>query len=65
MTIPDDWTPTAANINALPKPLREYIHRLETFTGSAGIIQENYALRLKVEQLEELIREIQESGYDV
>jgi hypothetical protein len=26
MLIKDDWTPTPANINALPEPVRVYIH---------------------------------------
>lgn len=64
MTIPDDWTPSAENINALPKPLREYIHQLETFTGSAGLIQENAALRVRVEQLEALVAELQRGTND-
>jgi len=64
MTIPDDWTPTAANINALPKPLREYIMRLESQTGTPGLIQENYALRMKVAALEALVAELQRENHD-
>jgi hypothetical protein len=30
LKIPPDWQPTAENINALPAPLRHYIHDLET-----------------------------------
>jgi hypothetical protein len=28
LRIKDDWIPTPANINALPKPLRAHIHAL-------------------------------------
>src|SRR5436190_286651 len=38
--IPDDWQPTPENVNALPMPLREYIHRLETDCDPAGTIRE-------------------------
>jgi len=26
----EGWSPTASNVNALPEPLRGYIHQLET-----------------------------------
>jgi hypothetical protein len=35
--IPNDWTPSAANINALPEPLRRYIHELKTVCDPAGM----------------------------
>jgi hypothetical protein len=34
--IPEDWTPTSANVNALPGPLRLYICHLETICDPAG-----------------------------
>jgi hypothetical protein len=46
--IPDDWLPTVDNINALPEPLRRYIHDLETMADPAGIVLENYELRKMV-----------------
>jgi hypothetical protein len=56
--IPKDWTPTAENINALPVPLRLYIHDLQTSCDPAGTIRENvllkdenYAMRLKLAEL--------------
>jgi hypothetical protein len=59
--IPDDWTPTPANINALPKPLRRYIHELETVTDPAGDVRklfrlkaENKMLRQECERLAKL-----------
>ena len=39
------WEPTAANINALPEPLRRYIHDLETNADPAGMVAENILLR--------------------
>ncbi len=36
--IPESWKPTSANINALPDPLRRYIHDLETRCDPAGDI---------------------------
>ena len=40
LAIDDDWTPTPENINALPDPLRRYIHQLETVCDPAGDQQE-------------------------
>lgn len=31
LRITPDWVPSAKNINALPRPLRDYIHRLHAF----------------------------------
>lgn len=44
-TIPADWQPTATNINALPEPLRKYIHALETDCDPAGTIRSEVLLR--------------------
>ena len=30
MNIPKDWLPTPKNINALPQPLKSYVHDLQT-----------------------------------
>ena len=43
-----DWLPTSDSINALPKPLREYIHDLESFSGT-DLVQENHELRQNFE----------------
>lgn len=43
--IQPDWTPTAENINALPDPLRLYIHELETVCDPAGDVRELYRLK--------------------
>lgn len=41
----DDWLPTPENINALPTPLREYIHNLATNFDPAGIVRENILIK--------------------
>ena len=60
MAIPDNWLPTAANINALPEPLRRYIHDLHTNAYPAGIISENLLVRDQNRQLIEKIRRMKE-----
>lgn len=45
LDIPDSWTPTVENINALPEPLRRYIHDLQTALDPAGLMRENFTLR--------------------
>lgn len=54
MNIDPDWKPTAENINALPEPLRRYIHFLQTDCDPQGTIRENYLLR---ERNAELMKE--------
>lgn len=54
--IPDDWAPSAATVNALPEPLRRYIMRLETHADPQMTLQENWALREMVAQLEAMLR---------
>lgn len=39
------WTPTPESINALPQPVREYIHALEANCDPAGMVRENAMLR--------------------
>lgn len=60
--IDDDWTPTAAAINALPDPLRRYIHDLETMADPAGLVQENYELRLQVRAVEAMVERLRDEG---
>jgi len=50
-TISDDWKPTASAINALPAPLRKYIHDVEAMCDPAGMVQQIAALRDQVDQL--------------
>jgi len=48
--ITDKWIPTPKNINELPKPLRNYIHDLETSDRrTADLVQENAALKFLLE----------------
>jgi len=51
----DNWLPTAANINALPKPLRNYIYGLETNADPAGMVAENALLKDQTRQLDAMI----------
>ncbi len=44
LDIPNSWTPTAENISALPKPLRRYIHDLQTDVDPAATMRENFRL---------------------
>ncbi|MDB5448583.1 MAG: hypothetical protein JWQ97_3900 [Phenylobacterium sp.] len=55
VTISDDWIPTAENINALPMPLRVYIHKLATHCDPSMTLQENYELRQQVRALEAMV----------
>jgi hypothetical protein len=61
VTISREWTPDALTINALPAPLRNYIHLLQTDCDPAGTIRENVlikdenqALRLRIAELTKL-----------
>lgn len=55
LDIPDDWLPTPANINALPDPIRRYIHHLETRADPAGDTLRIYELETMVRGLEAMI----------
>jgi len=39
------WLPTPENINALPEPVRKFIHDLETNTDPAHIVRENILIK--------------------
>ena len=47
LNISPNWTPTPANINALPDPLRRYIHDLKTICDPAGDVAEMFRLRVE------------------
>lgn len=51
LAIPPDWTPTAENVNALPDPLRLYIHELETVCDPAGDVRKLHLLKKENEIL--------------
>jgi hypothetical protein len=62
MNVSPDWTPTPANVNALPDPVRRYVHDLETQCDPAGEIartrlleDENAMLRAKLMAMSERI----------
>lgn len=57
--IPKNWTPTSANINALPDPLRRYIHDLESGGGSSADVQTIAMLSVQVEELKKLLADEQ------
>src|SRR3954462_12837977 len=46
------WLPAAEHINALPQPVRSYIHDLETNVDPAGMVAENVILRDTVAAME-------------
>jgi hypothetical protein len=50
--VPNDWQPTAENINALPLPLRRYIMHLETHADPAFTLQELWCRTDQVAELE-------------
>lgn len=52
---PSGWLPTPANINALPEPVRKYIHDVETRCDPAGYVAELALLRDQNENLQALL----------
>lgn len=53
--VADDWTPTSANINALPDRVRAYIHDLVANADPSGMVAENTLLRDQTKQLDAMI----------
>jgi hypothetical protein len=51
LNISPTWTPTADNINALPYPLRRYIHDLKTICDPAGDVAMMFMLRTENKML--------------
>lgn len=51
----ENWSPTAAAINALPAGLRAYIHDLVAQSDPAGMVAENTLLRDQTRQLDAMI----------
>ena len=45
LKIPDNRMPTEENLNALPAPLRRYVHYIHTNVDPAGTMRENLRLR--------------------
>lgn len=52
------WQPTAANINALPAPVRNYIHELVANCDPAGMVAQNIFLRDQCEGLQIMYRNV-------
>lgn len=57
--IAQDWLPTPESINALPEPLRRYIHDLETRCDRAGEVAERINLREQVNGLSAMKEEVE------
>ena len=53
----EDWTPTAANINALPEPVRKYVHHLASVCDPAGDLRELAIARDTIRSLSALVDE--------
>lgn len=51
------WVPDSEHINALPQPVRSYVHDLATNADPAGMVAENALLRDTVAALEARLRE--------
>jgi hypothetical protein len=45
------WQPTPENINALPEPVRRYVHQIETLSDPADLVRENALLKQQVAAL--------------
>lgn len=50
-----EWSPTVNNINALPEPIRSYIHQLQTNCDPSGDTQERVIARDTCRSLELLL----------
>ena len=55
---PGRWKPTSKNINALPKPVRNYIYELETNSDPASLVRENILLKDNIQALERKLYEM-------
>lgn len=53
--VPPDWLPTAENVNALPEPIRRFVHELSTNADPAGTVRE-------LAMLKDLARELAASN---
>lgn len=56
--IPEGWAPAAENINALPLPLRHFIHALQTVCDPAGTSRENVLVKEENYALHKMIAEL-------
>ena len=58
--IPDNWLPTGENLNALPEPLRKYIHDLHTASDNATLVRQEALTRAEYNILRKMIAEAPE-----
>jgi hypothetical protein len=49
------WVPTPDNVNALPEPLRKYIHELIANCDPGDLVRENILLQQQVDELTVLV----------
>ena len=61
VAVPDGWEPTVENINALPDPLRAYVHALETNADPSGMVRDNTILREQLAGLQIMFRKSQDA----
>ena len=59
--IPDNWLPTGENLNALPEPLRKYIHDLHTASDNATLVRQEALTRAEYNILRKMIAEAPEA----
>lgn len=55
---PHGWTPTSENINAQPKPIRDYLHLLHTNTDPAGEVRKRVLAERRIEELEAMVAQL-------
>jgi hypothetical protein len=60
INIPDNWLPTSENINALPRPLRDFIMRLHANTDPAGELRRAMIAEMERDALRKMIEEAPE-----
>lgn len=58
------WTPTGENLNALPEPLRKYIHDLHTASDNATLVRQEALTRAEYNILRKMIAEAPEGTVD-
>jgi hypothetical protein len=57
----DAFIPDSAHVNALPEPIRRYIHDLETQCDPAGLVRENTIARDTIRSLEQQLATAREA----
>lgn len=60
INISDNWLPTSENINALPRPLRDFIMRLHANTDPAGELRRAMIAEMERDALRKMIEEAPE-----